>query len=258
MPNKTVINYNEILNSNKCGPFKFIEGTECHKSNRLYVEAEFINTGYRKMVDYITAKKGLIQDPYAPLLCGVGCYGAPKRSYTKKELYCWQDMIRRCYEDLERHKAYYGKITVCDRWKCFEYFLDDIIYLPGYNEWLIGGNNYHLDKDKLQQNIPHDQRIYSPQTCVFLSNEENNIIRIKENNKSGVCGAELTPDGSYCVRYNHQYLGRFDDPEAAATIHNFYCKINNTPQLNNDTNMSVYDALKHRKGKKTIIAITKI
>ena len=257
MANKIKIDYNEIINSNKCGPFKFIKNTECHKNNRLYVEIEFLNTGYRKLVDYHTAKKGLVQDPYAPLLCGVGCYGVPKREYIKKELYCWQDMIRRCYEDTERHKAYYNKITVCDRWKCFEYFLDDIINIPGYNEY-INNNNYRLDKDKLQQNIPHDKRIYSPQTCIFISDEENNIIRIKENNKSGVCGAEITPDGLYCLRFNHKYIGRFDDAESAATIHNFYCKMNNVPQLNDNTNISVIDALKHRKTNRMVIVAKKI
>lgn len=258
MSKKTIIDFNEIIESNKCGPFRFIEGTECHRSGRLYVEAEFLNTGFRKMVDYRTAKNGLIQDPYAPLLCGVGRYGIPKRVYSKKELYCWQDMIRRCYENINKHKSYYGKITVCERWQYFEYFLDDIPYLPGYTEWLTEGNNYHLDKDKLQQNIPHDERVYSPTTCVFISNEENNILRTKENNKTGICGAEITPDGTYCVRYYHQYLGRFDDPIAAATIHNYYCNFNKTPQLNDNTDMSIFEALKHKKGKRPVIAIIKV
>ena len=93
---------------------------------------------------------------------------------------------------------------------------------------------------------------------MFIPNEENNILRTKENNKTGVCGAELTPDGTYCVRYYHQYLGRFDDPIAAATIHNYYCNFNKTPQLNDNTGMSVFEALKHKKGKKPVIAITKV
>lgn len=249
------INYDEIFYSNKCGPFKFIEGTKCVKSNRIYIEIIFLNTNYRKLVDYNTALKGLVRDPYAPLLCGVGAFGIPKRKYKNKELYCWQDMIRRCYENLPKHNAYYNKISVCDRWKCFEYFLDDIVYLDGYNEWIMQ-NNYHLDKDKLQQNIPHDQRIYSSQTCIFISNEENNIIRTLENNNNGMYGIEITPSGSYCVRIDGKYYGKYSNPIAAVTMHNFYYKLNHNFQLNQSTNMSVYEALQYKKyksGKEPIV-----
>ena len=94
-------------------------------------------------------------------------------------------MIARCYN--QNHKAYksYGKkgVTVCRRWLLFENFLNDIKYLPNYDKFLQYPNIYELDKDYLQQNIPIENRIYSPETCMFITKADNLQLALNENNR---------------------------------------------------------------------------
>ena len=67
---------------------------------------------------------------------------------------------------------------MCVEWHCFTNFLD--WFKLNYIE------NCDLDKDLLQFNI--ENKIYSPNTCVFLDNKMNNFIVIRKNNKHGVTG----------------------------------------------------------------------
>jgi pentatricopeptide repeat protein len=47
--------------------------------------------------------------------------------YTRA-YYCWQNMLRRCFNPNHHHYPYYGErgITVCKRWLIFENFLADM------------------------------------------------------------------------------------------------------------------------------------
>ena len=44
-------------------------------------------------------------------------------------------------------------------------------------------NIYELDKDYLQQNIPIENRIYSPETCMFITKADNLQLALNENNR---------------------------------------------------------------------------
>lgn len=81
----------------------------------------------------------------------------------------WTDMISRCYNKHNKDYKTYGArgITVCEEWKLFSNFAKwfGMNYISGFV----------LDKDLLSTG----SKIYSPETCVFISNKENiSISRI--------------------------------------------------------------------------------
>lgn len=97
--------------------------------------------------------------------------------YTKTELgkriyNLWFGMLRRCY-DYKQHTRKKGKtysdVIVCDRWFYLKNFVEDIQKLDGYENWVKTGT-MALDKDIYAQEVT---KIYSPQTCCFVTNQEN-------------------------------------------------------------------------------------
>lgn len=82
-----------------------------------------------------------------------------------KEYQAWSNMLARCYSKdyKERNKSYLG-CYVCDDWIYFQKFAR--WYKDNYP---ADGNYYQLDKDLI---IPGN-KIYSPDTCVFVSQSVN-------------------------------------------------------------------------------------
>ena len=98
---------------------------------------------------------------------GVGKYNS--RDY-KSCYYLWNNMLKRCYDKDNRSYISYGAqgIFICEEWKCFQNFA------AWYEEHYI--KDYQLDKDILC-NIQHlEQKIYSPETCLFIPSEVNGFF----------------------------------------------------------------------------------
>jgi hypothetical protein len=87
----------------------------------------------------------------------------------------WKQMLRRCYSSQYHVKnpSYVGCV-VCDEWKVFSNF----------KLWMMSQDweGKELDKDLL---FP-DNKVYSPDTCVFVNKEVNELFSKK--NKHGVFG----------------------------------------------------------------------
>ena len=79
---------------------------------------------------------------------------------------------------------------------------------------------YHLDKDYLQLNIPKSQRIYSKQTCIWISIYENALLKGKDNGSTNYFGV-VFDSGYYYTIINKTYYGRFKTPELAACMFNY-------------------------------------
>lgn len=98
----------------------------------------------------------------------------------------WLGMMCRCYD--KNHHAYkwYGEsgIYVCERWHRFDYFVEDIIKIPGYNNELFHLGLLELDKDL------SNKKYYSLSTCQFVSAYINKINT--RRNKEFLC---KFPDG---------------------------------------------------------------
>lgn len=110
-----------------------------------------------------------------------GCFAEEKmnspRKYSvtiKKLRNCYTDMMRRCYEPRCRNYRHYGAkgVIVCEEWKnSYQAFLDWALK-SGWEQGL------QLDKDKIGNSL-----LYSPETCCWLTFEENNKIKKNGNIK---------------------------------------------------------------------------
>lgn len=124
----------------------------------------------------------------------------------------WQSMLSRCYSVKyhERHPSYID-CEVCEEWKTFSNF----------KEWMSSQKweGKCLDKDlKVKFN-----KIYSPDTCLFVETEVNNFVLDKESARGqwplGVYYHK--PTKKFIARCSNstsrkqEHLGYFDTPEEA-------------------------------------------
>ena len=107
--------------------------------------------------------------------CSKEC-GRTTHGMIKTKLYrAWVNMRSRCDGTQPLYAKYYKDkgITVCDEWSKFESFMD-WSFNNGYKEGLT------LDKDILCSRYSIYPKIYSPTTCLWVTQEENNIQKNKE------------------------------------------------------------------------------
>ena len=125
--------------------------------------------------------RGKIKNPNHRTLYGVGYMGQGEHTVKRsgsREYQVWHEMLRRCYSranDYERNKyKTYDGVTVCERWHCYQNFCEDLPMIEGYELWLNNPNEgISLDKDFKQQGVENKNKIYSLETCKFVSSEEN-------------------------------------------------------------------------------------
>ena len=210
----------------------------------------------KRIVTIQQVRTGKIIDHYQPRILGVACLGnmydkISINEYNKACYSRWVGIIKRCYDINNATFNYCGGkgITVCLRWLCFEYFYNDLPTLQNYNLWVNDMNSYQLDKDTLQQNIPIENRVFSPQTCLFIPSTNNNYT----NNKSGYTGVTYDEkSNTYRVQANclgkHIRCGSYDDPIAAANEYNYIARAQGYSEelLNNVPYMEHIDILKHK------------
>lgn len=133
------------------------------------VVVKFLETGYKTTVRSDHIRNGTVKDKTKPSVFGVGYIGDgayfAKSNGIKSDIYtCWWNMMQRCYShDYQSKKPTYVGCTVCEEWHNFQNFA------KWYEENNIDG--FHLDKDiKVRGN-----KVYSPETCMFVSNADNSI-----------------------------------------------------------------------------------
>lgn len=129
-------------------------------------------------------------------LCGIGYSGCDDVDNTSTSYYKWKNMIQRCY-DKNVHKKYkpeYKDKSVCEEWLNYSNFRSwfDEHYVSCKN------NQIDLDKDLLVQG----NKIYSPETCVFLLHYQNTMFEGKRGN----C-VYVNKDGTFSVdgKKNNSY-----------------------------------------------------
>lgn len=166
--------------------FTVIEKTTDRKYGRILYRIRFTETQYMTLATKAEIKNKSVRDKMHRRTFGIGYIGNVPTQLTyqdyKKEYVLWRNMLKRCYDtNLAQNKDYmsYGGIgvTVCERWHCFANCLEDVPLISGYDRTLFQAGKITLDKDLLQQNIPHSQRVYSLDTCTFLSIADNCNLR---------------------------------------------------------------------------------
>ncbi|AHK11326.1 homing endonuclease HNH [Shewanella sp. phage 1/4] len=161
----------------------------------------------------------------------------------------WWGMLRRCFSEKERlRKPSYINSKVCDDWLKLSCFLDWAVEQPEKN--LIG---LDLDKDL----IIKDNKVYSPETCVFVPRSVNIFIR-ELSRPRGECMLGVTyEDGKYRARCHNpftskkEHLGMFQTEIEAHLIwkgrkHKLSCEL-----AEKQTNEKVANALRLRYSEQT-------
>lgn len=162
--------------SNALGLEYVVSSVDHVTPKHTYYRIRFLKSGYETVTtsSEINAKK--IRDKLHPAVFGVGCLGYVNRAnaYYKREYSVWHDMLNRCYNENYPEKYLYGDagVTVCKRWHRFDFFISDIESLPGWDRDLFDAGMIYLDKDRLSG----EEKVYSPETCVWLSAKENHPL----------------------------------------------------------------------------------
>ena len=118
-------------------------------------------------------RNGKVGNPYAKTVYGVGCLGnvdfkVVVNGKRDKRYMVWYNMIRRCYDiDYQRKHGLTEQKIVCERWLCFEYFLEDLPLIENYDMWLNGDKvKFDCDIKQMYEEI----KIYSLDTVMFVTN----------------------------------------------------------------------------------------
>ena len=135
-----------------------------------------------------------------------------KTVFLYKYYTVWRSMLERCYSKkfLERNPSYIGT-NVCSEW----------LSATAFKKWMEqqDWSGKCLDKDII---VPRS-KLYSPETCAFVSNETNSFVIASDASRGdypiGVC--LFKPTGKYQARCNNpftgkqEYLGLYSTPEEA-------------------------------------------
>lgn len=141
-----------------------------------YLKVRFLNTGNIDEFRKDAVVKGEIRDKYAITLCNTGIIGNIKtRGKYKKYYVVWRNLITRCYA--KKNKAY-DQVTVCERWKTFEHFYQDVPLIDGWDVELFEKGLLDLDKDLKQKFC--NSKIYSVDTCTWLPQSQNRCTQDKQ------------------------------------------------------------------------------
>ena len=174
-----------------------------------------------KEVQYGDVKRGQVKYPYHPSVFDVGYIGegdaiASINRKNTKVYSTWKGILERAYYSKCHLKhPTYKDVGVCDEWLNFNVFAKwfEKNYTDGYD----------LDKDLLST----DNKIYSPNTCVFIPRALNSFLaNIKSDNTSGFTGVSWNKDSNnWIVSINHPKtnkvinLGRFKDIKKASKVY---------------------------------------
>ena len=231
---KNTIEIGKVYSSINYGKFQIIEKIKTESTKKYNYRIKFLATGFEKIVPIQCISSLEIKDPYYPKIFGQCCLGQAITTYdgkhNTKEYILWHGLAARCCNPNCKEYKYYGAkgVTMCDRWKCFEYFLEDLPKIPGYDLWKNGANRqYELEKD-FKQIGSEEAKIYSLDTCYFTTHSNNNMIRSLSNadkyssNYIGVykdtkSNKNIVQYQSYiCMNGNRINLGYYTSEEAAA------------------------------------------
>jgi len=191
-----------------------VEIIEYYGNNSCTIK--FKNGVVIKDKSYHSVRKGRIKNPYHPSVYGVGYFGQGKYkaviAYKSTKYYItWIDMIKRCYsEKSQQNNPTYKDCTVDERWHNFQVFAEwfENNFNPEYMD------RWCLDKDILQKG----NKVYSPETCVFIPHIINNVI--KEGGNKGVY--KSTRSSYKCqltIKGKTRFLGSYKNKKEAYEVY---------------------------------------
>ena len=168
------------------GAYEIVEYTSC--SN---VSIKFNDTGYiQKSKTAANVRGGAVRDKLKPTVCGVGYLGEGKFKTWEKGVHTkmykvWHNMLVSCYDkNFQENNPSYKGCSVDKDWWDFQKF--GAWFECNYFE---GGN---LSKNM----ITGDSKLYSSETCSFVSKKDNTVKARAKHYKF------INPDGDLVEIYN--------------------------------------------------------
>ncbi len=117
----------------------------------------------------------------------------------------WQNMLQRCYDRIFHLKQpSYAECTVCDEWLTFSNFKG---WMKSH-DW----EDKELDKDLLSQG----NKVYSPETCIFITRRINSLMNYGSNTRGKHCRGV-----TYC-KVNKRYFARLHNQEGLKEFLGYY------------------------------------
>lgn len=160
--------------------------------------------------------KGSVKNPFAKTVYGVGYCGIGKYKMHGQLAYSkWRGILHRCYdEQYAIDHPTYTDVYCCDEWHNYQNFAEWAHRQIGF-----AVRGFDLDKDVLVRG----NKVYSPETCVFVPQELNKIL----GNTGREKGISTRPDlnGKWIARHStvdgEVYLGCYER-EVALQVYREY------------------------------------
>lgn len=125
-------------------------------------------------------------------LFDVGVYKTGLKYNSKSIQYkYWFSLLDRCYNKQRKHTHRYKDCIVCEEWFTFSNFYQWF----DENYYEVDGHKMNLDKDLLFK----DNKIYSPETCVFLPHKINCLFNRSQSQRGDL------PIGVYYEKGKDRY-----------------------------------------------------
>lgn len=123
----------------------------------------------------------------------------------------WMAMLTRCYSDnFKARFPTYDGVTVCDEWSSF----------MSFRGWWV---DHQVDGWEIDKDILTDERVYSPDTCIYIPAWLNSFVSNSKGLRGGYpIGVSIdSASGKFVARCKNAlsgrsgYIGRFDTIEQA-------------------------------------------
>lgn len=258
MQKPRIIDYNKTYYNIQNKAFKIIKEVEPTTNitgrlvRRVLIKFE---SGYETITYLSKIKEGKLTqviDYLSPTVLGIGIIGYAEPKENEPMYKRWYAMLSRCYNPDDKNYKNYGAkgVYVSERWLRFDYFLEDIVNLSGYEAMINNPHiKYQLDKDVLQQG--YEIKVYSPDTCIWVPQVNNVLQRIidnKETYNNKYYGVQLTKYGTYECRITHNgesASNTYCNEKIAASMYNYRAITLGRPALNDVPYISPQECAKY-------------
>ena len=175
-----------------------------------------IDNNFKAIRRYTDIKNGKIKNPYHRSVYNIGYMGAGEfkasfKGKATKSYKVWMAMMYRIYSKKHlKRRPTYKNVAVAEKWHNFQNFA------KWFEENYVEG--WHLDKDLLSG----EQKMYSPETCVFIPQELNSFLANNHvNNTSGETGVCYDKSKKQWLAQisSKRFLGRFATKQEAANCY---------------------------------------
>lgn len=178
--------------------------------------------GYEVVAQKGCVIRGSVRNPYFRSYFGVGYRG--KGEYKMKGSLAhtkWHNLMTRCYDErYKKNRPTYEEATCCEEWHNFQNFAEWATNQDGF-----GKHGYELDKDV----ISYGNKIYSPETCLFIPGAINIFFSNKDVGNAGYIGVNhIKPTSKNCkdgyiarcfIEGERKYLGYYNTPNEAYEVY---------------------------------------